>query len=453
MPDDSQDAWVGELLRSHAARGDVDLRAFTERVLNEVDAPARPRRPGAWRGRFPPVLVAAAAVAAVAVASSVLSDIAGRDDRGGQSAAAAPSGPSTAAAPSGSVSLPTTIGEPTAVSAPVTSAGPPARSEPTRGAASLPSTFEWGSATTVLPPRWGPDGLIAFKDPTAVRFGGFWHVFVTTVKPIGYGLGYLRFADWSQAASAPLHDLASSSIGPGFRATPQVFWFAPQKLWYLVYQTGQASYSTNPDINDPDGWSAPESFYRGVPDLVREHVPPGGYWVGMWVSCDDVSCYLFSSDSRGHLFRSRTSAADFPGGMSPPVIAAQSDGGTTFAADRVYKVAGASKYLLLAQAFGPDGRGYLRSWTSPRIDGRWVPLADTPANPFVGRSNVATATAPWTASVLHGELLRDGYDQTLTVSPCRLQLLALGLDERHHDDSAFQIGLLTQANPTCRQGG
>ena len=83
----------------------------------------------------------------------------------------------------------------------------------------------------------------------------------------GYNLVYLSFTDWSQAGSAhpPLPGPASP-IGPGYRAAPQVFYFAPQSLWYLVYQTGNASYSTNPDIANPNGWSAPKHFYSGDAD-------------------------------------------------------------------------------------------------------------------------------------------------------------------------------------------
>jgi endo-1,4-beta-xylanase len=238
-------------------------------------------------------------------------------------------------------------------------------------------------------------------------------------------------------------------MGPGFRATPQVFYFAPQKLWYLVYQTGNASYSTNPDINNPNGWSASKNFYAEVPDLIGKELA-GGFWVGMWVICDEKDCYLFSSDNRGHLFRSQTPKATFPDGMSQPVIAAKDSGqATSFAASRVYQVAGTGQYLLLSPAFAGNGHGYLRSWTSRRIAGPWSPLADTPSTPFASEANIAFSPSPWTGSIVQGELIRDGYDQRLVVSPCHLQLLYLGLDPHFQDHQAFQIGLLTQTNPTC----
>jgi endo-1,4-beta-xylanase len=317
------------------------------------------------------------------------------------------------------------------------------------GGGELPSTFRWLSSAPLISPRTDAHGLMGFKDPTVVRYGGRWHVFITTVNATGYGLAYLSFTRWSEASSATLYTLDTSPMGAGFRAAPQVFYFAPQKLWYLVYQTGNASYSTNPDINNPKGWSAPRDFYSGVPDLISKNLT-GGFWVDMWVICDETDCYLFSSDNRGHLFRSQTPATSFPHGMSQPVIAAQDSGqGTSFAASDVYKVAGTGHYLLISQAFGGDGHGYLRSWTSPLLSGPWTPLADSTPTPFAGTANITFPTPAWTQDVVQGELIRDGYDQTLTVNPCHLGLLYLGLDPHAGGNRAFQIGMLTQTNSTC----
>jgi endo-1,4-beta-xylanase len=300
----------------------------------------------------------------------------------------------------------------------------------------------------LLPPSVDADGVTGPKDPSVVRYGGKWHVFVTTVNSVGYGLGYLRFSRWSEAGKAQVHPLSSSPMGAGYRATPQVFYFAPQKLWYLVYQTGPASYSTNPDINDPDGWSAPKDFYDGMPDLVRL---AGGSLVSMWVICDPSNCHLFASDSHGRLLRSQTSRARFPQGMTQPVVAVDdSRQGTSLAASHVYRVTGTGKYLLLGQAFGGDGHAYLRSWTATRLAGPWTSQTGNPAHPFAGANNITFPAGPWTSDIVDGEIVRDGYDQHLSISPCRLQLLYLGLDRRFSDNRSFGLGLLTQTNSTCR---
>lgn len=231
-----------------------------------------------------------------------------------------------------------------------------------------------------------------------------------------------------------------------------MFYFAPQKLWYLVFQDGNAAYSTNPDIADPTGWSAPRHFYTETPTLIQHNLGTG-YWIDMWVICDDTHAYLFSSDTDGHLYRSRTTLADFPSGMSQPVIAAQDrSGAESFTADNVYRITGTDQYLLLTQAFDSDGRSYLRSWTSAALSGAWTPLSPGSSEPFAGAENITFAGTPWTSDIGQGELLRDGNDQTLTIDPCRLQFLYHGTasgSSREVTTGPWRLGLLTQTNSTC----
>src|SRR4051812_9586915 len=262
----------------------------------------------------------------------------------------------------------------------------------------------------------------------------------------------VSFSDWSQAGSATHHYLDRTAIGAGYRAAPQVFYDTQQRLWYLVYQTGNASYSTNPDISNPAGWSAPRNFYSGVPPIIQQNIG-SGFWVDMWVICDSANCYLFSSDDNGHLYRSQTSVSNFPNGMSQPVIAAQdSNRNNLFEASNVYKVQGANQYLLLVEAIGSDGRRYFRSWTSPALNGSWTPLAASESNPFARASNVTFSGTAWTRDISHGEAIRAGTDQTLTLSPCHLQYLYQGLDPNaggDYNSLPWRLGLLTQTNSTC----
>jgi hypothetical protein len=43
------------------------------------------------------------------------------------------------------------------------------------------------------------------------------------------------------------------NIGSRYAAAPQLFYFAPDDEWYLVYQTGPPSYSTSKNPADPQG--------------------------------------------------------------------------------------------------------------------------------------------------------------------------------------------------------
>src|SRR5262249_20369420 len=153
-------------------------------------------------------------------------------------------------------------------------------------AAALPTSFRWSSSGVLIAPKSDASHNIAgIKDPSVVYYNGKWHVFASVANSSGYSLVYLSFSDWSQAGSATHYYLDRTAIGTGYRAAPQVFYFAPQKKWYLVYQTGNASYSTNSDISNPNGWSAPKNFYSSMPPIIAQNIG-NGYWVDMWVICD-----------------------------------------------------------------------------------------------------------------------------------------------------------------------
>jgi endo-1,4-beta-xylanase len=316
----------------------------------------------------------------------------------------------------------------------------------------LPSRFSWSSSGTLISPKSDATHNIAgIKDPTVVRYNGKYHVFASVASRSGYNLVYLNFSDWSQAGSATHHYLDRSAIGAGYRAAPQVFYYAPQRLWYLVYQTGNASYSTNPDISNPNGWSAPRHFYASMPDIIKQNIG-NGHWVDMWVICDNSHCYLFSSDDNGHLYRSQTTVGQFPNGFTNTVIAAQDSKYALFEASNVYKVQGSNQYLLLVEAIGSDGRRYFRSWTAGSLAGSWTPLAASESNPFARSNNVSFPSGAWTRDISHGEMIRAGYDQTLTIPSCRLQYLYQGMNPNSGGDYnllPWRLGLLTQTNSTC----
>ncbi|WP_207922824.1 non-reducing end alpha-L-arabinofuranosidase family hydrolase [Micromonospora sp. KC606] len=326
----------------------------------------------------------------------------------------------------------------------------PTTPAPTSPGGGLPSSFRWSSTGALVGPKADGRNIAGIKDPSVVYHNGRYHVFASTAKSSGYNLVYFNFTDWSQAGSAPFHYLDQAPLGTGYRAAPQVFYFAPHRLWYLVYQTGNASYSTNPDISNPKGWTAPKHFYSGMPDIIRDNIG-NGHWVDMWVICDSANCHLFSSDDNGHLYRSQTSVANFPNGMSQPVIAMQDAKKTRlFEASNVYRVG--DRYLLLVEAIGSDGRRWFRSWTSSSIAGPWQALAAEENTPFARANNVAFSGTAWTRDISHGELIRSGNDQTLPISPCRMQFIYQGMDPNaggEYNNLPWRLGLLTQTNSTC----
>lgn len=214
---------------------------------------------------------------------------------------------------------------------------------------------------------------------------------------------------------------------PGLRSyhcAPQVFYFRPQKKWYLIYQSQQPQYSTTDDLSKPDTWTRPENFLTdrpsGMPRLPIDY----------WVICDDANAYLFFTVDNGRIYRSRTKIEEFPKGMSEPETVVSERREAVFEGSMTYKIKGSDKYLTLVEGLGSN-RHY-RAYVADRLDGDWTPLvqAGTYEHPFAGTNNVAfeDGVGPWTKDISHGELIRDGYDETLTIDPDHLQMLFQGRD-------------------------
>lgn len=321
-------------------------------------------------------------------------------------------------------------------------------------ARALPSSFSWNSSVALVGPKNDSRKIAGIKDPSIILVNGTYHVFASTARSGGtnYNLVYFNFTDFNQAGNATFHYLDQSGIGTGYRAAPQIFYFVPKGLWYLIFQNNNAAYSTNTDINNPNGWSTPTDFFSKVPKAISDNIG-SGYWVDMWVICDASDCHLFSSDDNGHLFRAQTPLGSFPRGMSEPVIAMADTANkhNLFEASNVYHVSDGG-YLLIVEAIGGDGARYFRSWTSASLNGTWTPLAATEANPFARSNNVAFPGKPWTTSISHGEVVRTQVDQTLTISPCKLQYLYQGVDptvNTNYNSLPWKLGLLTQTNSAC----
>ncbi|GAA4673154.1 non-reducing end alpha-L-arabinofuranosidase family hydrolase [Phytohabitans rumicis] len=350
----------------------------------------------------------------------------------------------------------------TPTSAPPTSAAPttpppttpPPTSPPPTG--TLPSTLRWSSSGVLAGPK--PDAahsdIAAIKDYTVVRHNNAWQVYATTASPArGWNLVHFSFPDWPQANAATHTYLDTATpIGTGYRAAPHIFYFAPQNLWYMVYQTPLPTYSTSTDPSNPRSWTTPRNFIGSEPAIVTQNKGSGS-WLDFWMICDSANCYLFSSDDNGHIYRSQTTMASFPNGFGNTVIALQdSNRFNLFEGSAVYKVGSGNQYLLLQEAIGSDGKRWYRSFTSSSLAGSWTPHLATEANPFARSNNVTFSGTAWTRDFSHGELIRAGNDQTVPLNPCQMRFLYQGMDPNASGDYIrlpWRMGLLTQTNSTC----
>jgi endo-1,4-beta-xylanase len=319
----------------------------------------------------------------------------------------------------------------------------------------VPSSFAWSSTGALLGPKSdATHNLAAIKDPSVVYYNGKWQVFTSTVDAAGnYNMAYMTFPDWDHTADATFYYFDQTPGLFGYHAAPQVFFFTPQNKWYLVYQSGPPTYSTNDDIENPAAWTPARNFFAAEPAVVTQNKGSGG-WLDFWVICDDSNCYLFFSDDNGHWYRSQTTVAAFPQGFGDPVVVLQdANADRLFEASNVYKMKGTGKYLALVEAFDASSgySRYFRSWTADTLDGEWTPLQDTFQMPFASTANVTfTEQPPWTQDVSHGEMIRDGYDEQLVVDTCHLQYLYQGVDPTMHslpyNSLPWRLGLLTKTD-------
>jgi sugar lactone lactonase YvrE len=292
----------------------------------------------------------------------------------------------------------------------------------------LPSPLVWLSTGPLITAASdSTHSLTAIKDPTVVQYGGKWYVYASDVDAGGgYNMLCLSFTDWSEAGSAQQTYLNSANPNlAGYHCAPELFFFRPGNKWYLIYQSGPPTYSTTDDITKPETWSAPQYFFASQPSGAPNS------WLDFWVICDDTNAYLFFSGDDGRWYRSQTAIGDFPSGLSNPVVVMEKPNpGDLFEASCVYRLKGTTQYLALIECMASTGHRYFKSFLADSLDGAWQPLAASENKPFLGSANVGfePGTRIWAHDFSHGELLRDGYDETLTVDPANLQFLYQSLD-------------------------
>jgi hypothetical protein len=303
--------------------------------------------------------------------------------------------------------------------------------------------LQWTAGDAVVNPPSDARGIVSVKDPSIVRYNDRWHIYATTANTNGgWGMVYLNFADWADAANAKPYHLDENPHLRGYHCAPQIFYFRPQKKWYLIYQSAHPQYSTADDLSKPETWTRPENFFSTNPPAVEK------VWLDFWIICDATHAYLFCTGDNGRMYRSRTKLENFPKGMSDPEVVIEGSREGVFEGSMTYKLKGTNAYLTLVEAIGPGAR-YYRAWISDRLDGDWKPLptGTTFAQPFAGINNVkfADGVTPWTKDISHGELIRDGYDETPTIDPKNLQLLFQGYDSTistSYSQLPYRLGLL-----------
>jgi glycosyl hydrolase family 62 len=311
----------------------------------------------------------------------------------------------------------------------------------------LAGRFQWTASAPLVEPLKRPDNPChAIKDPSVVFHDGRWHLFcsIRSRRP-GITVEYLSFADWKDANAAERHVLKAHK--ERFCA-PQVFYFAPQRKWYMICQASDeswdpkygASYSTSTNIADPASWTK-------VRLLGAKRVDGEKAGLDFWVICDERKAHLFFTTLDGHMWREETTLEQFPQGWSEPQLAIRGD---IFEASHIYALKGTGKYLTMVEAQGGHGWRYFKAYLADALEGPWEPVAATKQKSFASMANVDHPDPRWTDCISHGELIRTGVDQHLEVDPSRLRCVFQGvLDKersgKNYGEIPWRLGLLEAA--------
>lgn len=333
--------------------------------------------------------------------------------------------------------------------------GAVAREQPNAGAPPKPGGLfpysRWTAGKPIF--KAGPPGTfddVSVKDPSIVRHDGRWHVFYTSkpsrnTRQFVDGVGYVSAPTLAGLNRAKRHNI--NAIAGGVVIAPQIFYFRPHKLWYLIAQTPndgpselEPIYLTNPTIGAADGWSRPKIIKTGRRSRDT-------FWIDFWVICDQQKAHLFYTDHAGSMFRLETPIDRFPRGFaqSPEHLAVTVRGNDEkgpwrlHEASHIYYVRDGGKYLALLEAVRPhptkrnywDSRNrFMFAMAADSLEGPWKRV-EASENDFLGIPEHVyheDGSPIEYDQISHPELIRAGFDERLEIEDYRLKILFQAFD-------------------------
>lgn len=285
-------------------------------------------------------------------------------------------------------------------------------------------TTQWRLHAPALEP--GSPGAFdetAVKDPSVVFFDGLWHLFYTARGNKEYTTGYVAAPTLAALSTAPRYELTQvRGQRSRYGCAPQVFFFRPHQLWYLIFQSTDSNYqsmfTTTKTLGDPASWS------DARPLAVKEDPAKE---IDFWVLCDETTAYLYFTQAHHSVLVRQTALVDFPEGWGAATAVFQ----PVHEAVHVYRVQnrtaeGPAEFHMLYELNTGERSFGLAS--APHPLGPWT---DVTASYATGAQLIGES---WADMVSHGEALRTGYDERLEYDADHPAFLIQGLKTAHYVD-------------------
>lgn len=278
----------------------------------------------------------------------------------------------------------------------------------------------------------------AVKDPSIVFFNNSWHLFYTARGNKEYTTSYVTAPTLNELNTAERHELKTIRGKSRYGCAPQVFYFEPQKLWYLVFQNRDSNYqpafSTNPDISSPNKWLAHQNLL--AKDTEKK-------WIDFWIIANKGKVYLFYTEGHNGVMVRSTKAKNFPNKWS----SAKKVFDDIHEAVHVYKVKNRQEFHLIYELNNKGIRSFGLA-KAKNLEGPWKKVTDMYAT---GKQlKWAQKQVVWSEMVSHGEAIRSGYNQYMEYEPKSSQWLIQGIrkDELGHEYQSlpWKLGIIKMAN-------
>jgi hypothetical protein len=268
----------------------------------------------------------------------------------------------------------------------------------------------------------------AVKDPSIVFADGKYHLFYTGMdKGVGgqWKTGYVSASSIEGLKTATPRTLMTSLDGGGYFCAPQVFYYTPERKWYLIYQSGRgATFSTTTNISDPNSWTAGQSM--GFGDGIDFWLVSDGK--------DSMFCFYSAQDGSRTIKRRGTSAKTFPYFWSGFSVVADN----TFEAVHVYKNKPDGKYYMIVE----DIARHFELWVADTPGGNWTKLQEN----WAAKTNLTETAGHWTDQVSHGEIIRSGFDENMKIDNInKCDILIQGVVNSNYGDYAnipYRLGVI-----------